>query len=224
MQSLTTEFLHEERFPPIKLNRIYTDEGRRYTLPNSDLEYESVTNALGKLPGKKEGLMEWRRRVGEEEANRVSRTAASRGTSLHHIIEDYLNNKGIQTEGHMPMPVSLFFSMKDMIDASIQKVFALEQSLYSDQYRLAGTVDCIAQVMNRLTVIDFKSSTKPKERKWITDYFLQAAAYSFMVEEMYGQTVESNIIMIGVENSNPQIFVSDPYKYKTDPFFLDRTK
>jgi len=215
------EFLHEDRFEVHSIEAVTTDSGRRYKIPNGDM-YESVTTALGNQPGKKEGLMEWRRRVGEAEANRISRKAAGRGTGVHSIIEDYLNNLEDPIKDKMPDAVMMFKQLQPILDKSISKVYMQEAPLWSYKYRLAGRVDCVADIKGKLSVVDFKTSMKPKKREWVTDYFLQTAAYSHMIGEMYGDTVEQTVIFIAVEDRDPQIFVGDPHADITHEFFAQR--
>jgi len=215
------EFLHEDRFEVHSIEAVTTESGRRYKIPNGDM-YESVTTALGNQPGKKEGLMEWRRRVGEAEANRISRKAAGRGTAVHQIIEDYLNNLEDPIKDKMPDAVVMFRQLQPILDKSISKVYMQEAPLWSYKYRLAGRVDCVADIKGKLSVVDFKTSMKPKKREWVTDYFLQTAAYSHMIGEMYGDTVEQTVIFIAVEDRDPQIFVGDPHTDITHEFFEQR--
>ena len=215
------EFIHEERFDVYSIEAITTDSGRRYKVPNGEM-YESVTTALGNQPGKKEGLMEWRRRVGNDEANRISRKAAGRGTAVHSIIEDYLNNKEDPCKDMMPDAVVMFKQLQPILDKSISKVYMQEAPLWSDKYRLAGRVDCIADIKGKLSVVDFKTSMKIKKREWVKDYFLQTAAYSHMIQEMYGDTVDQTVIFIAVEDRDPQIFVGDPHTDIQDSFFQER--
>ena len=215
------EFIHEDRFEVHSIEAVTTESGRRYKIPNGDM-YESVTTALGNQPGKKEGLMEWRRRVGEAEANRISRKAAGRGTAVHQIIEDYLNNLEDPIKDKMPDAVVMFKQLQPILDKSISKIYMQEAPLWSYKYRLAGRVDCVADIKGKLSVVDFKTSMKPKKREWVTDYFLQTAAYSHMIGEMYGDTVEQTVIFIAVEDRDPQIFVGDPRTDITHEFFEQR--
>lgn len=215
------EFIHEDRFEVHSIEAVTTESGRRYKIPNGDM-YESVTTALGNQPGKKEGLMEWRRRVGEAEANRISRKAAGRGTAVHQIIEDYLNNLEDPIKDKMPDAVVMFKQLQPILDKSISKVYMQEAPLWSYKYRLAGRVDCVADIKGKLTVVDFKTSMRPKKREWVTDYFLQTAAYSHMIGEMYGETVDQTVIFIAVEDRDPQIFVGDPHTDITHEFFEQR--
>ena len=215
------EFIHEDRFEVHSIEAITTESGRLYKVPNGEM-LESITTALGNQPGKKEGLMKWRRRVGEDEANRISRKASGRGTAVHSIIEDYLNNKEDPCKDRMPDAVVMFKQLQPILDKSISKVYMQEAPLWSYKYRLAGRVDCIADIKGKLSVVDFKTSMKIKKREWVKDYFLQTAAYSHMIKEMYGDTVDQTVIFIAVEDRDPQIFVGDPHTDIQDSFFQER--
>lgn len=215
------EFIHDDTFKPVDLECTTTPEGRRYKTPSGEL-YESITTALGKDPKKEKSLMEWRERVGAQEANRISRLASTRGTAMHTICENYLNNEQDYIGKAMPNAVVMFRTIQPILDKAITRVYMQECSLYSDVYRLAGRVDCIADIKGKLSVLDFKTSTRTKKRERIKDYYLQTAAYSFMFEEMYGKSIDQVVIIIAVENENPQIFIDDPYKYKDDSFFQER--
>jgi len=210
------------KYEPYLMERVTTPEGRRYKIPDTDETYESVTTALGKNPEKKKSLFEWRQRVGEEEANRISRIAASRGTKVHKMAEDYLNGVQDYTQGHLPPHIEMFESMRPYLDTNIASVYMQEAFLFSHKYKLAGQVDCIANCDGFRCVIDFKTSSKPKKKEWIEDYFLQCAAYSFMFEEMYGDEIHYNIVLIAVENDKPQTFLTKPYDYKNHEFFTQR--
>jgi ATP-dependent exoDNAse (exonuclease V) beta subunit len=213
-------FLHNNRFERFELETVETDDGRFYKTPGG--LYESITTALGRNEEKKKSLEQWQQRVGIQEARRISRVSATRGTSLHKIAEDYLNNNPHYERGKMPDAIAMFRKLKPILDKSITQVYMQECPLFSYEYKLAGRCDLIAEVLNQIAICDFKNSLKPKKREWIHDYFLQTAAYSFMFEEMYGMRVHLNLILISVENGEPQIFMSDPYKYKKDPFFANR--
>ena len=114
-------FIHEDKFELYEIEAITTPEGRQYKIPNgpSDVLYESVTTALGKQPGRMESLREWRKRVGWDEANRISRKAAGRGTAVHTIIENYLNNVEDPCKARMPDAVAMFKSLQPILDKSI---------------------------------------------------------------------------------------------------------
>lgn len=186
----------QHEFP--KLLQENVDGTRLYVTPNGD-KYPSVTTVLSDY--KKKELMEWRARVGEEHANKVSRQATTRGTSVHKVIEMYLNNETIPAEELMPNVKSLFVRMKPELD-KLDNIHCLEERLFSHKLRLAGTVDCIAEHKGVLSVIDFKTSVRLKKKENIANYFMQGAAYSTMFTEMTGIPITQVLIMIGVDTAN----------------------
>ena len=210
------------KYEPYPMERTTTPEGRRYKIPGTDETYESITTALGKNPEKKKSLQEWRKRVGEEEADRISRIASHRGTRVHAVIEKYLEGNEYYDRGEMPNVIEMFNSIKSYLDTNIASVYMQEAFLFSHKYKLAGQVDCIANCDGFRCIIDFKTSSKPKKKEWIEDYFLQCAAYSYMFEEMYGDKIHHNIVLIAVENDKPQFFLSNHSDYINHEFFTQR--
>lgn len=183
-----------------KLVRVDKPEGRRYETP-SGKSYPSVTSVVGLL-GKAE-IMAWRKRVGEEEANRVSARAAKRGTAIHSLCESYLLNEEVKPG---PFDLVTFNSIKPLLN-EINNVHCLETQLYSDYLQVAGTVDCIAEFRGRLSVIDFKTSRRLKSREDIHGYFLQTSAYAVMFEERTGIPIDQLVIMMSVDDEDPLLFV-----------------
>ena len=189
-----------------------TPEGRRYITPEGE-SYASVTTVLTAY--NKKAIMEWRERVGEEEANKVSAQASSRGTRVHSLCETYLKNElsPMKLSTMMPDAKELFYKIKPFLDTHIGRVYALEQALYSDELRIAGRVDCIAEWDDKLSVIDFKTASKEKNEDWIENYFMQCSAYAEMFEERTGKPIDQIVVAIAVANGNPQIFVKEKQDY-----------
>jgi len=189
-----------------------TPEGRRYITPEGE-SYASVTTVLTEY--NKKAIMEWRERVGEEEANKVSAQASSRGTRVHSLCETYLKNElsPMKISTMMPDAKELFYKIKPFLDTHIGRVYALEQALYSDKLRIAGRVDCIAEWDDKLSVIDFKTASKEKNEDWIENYFMQCSAYAEMFEERTGKPIDQIVVAIAVANGNPQIFVKEKQDY-----------
>ena len=195
------------------LEAVTTENGRVYTTPTGK-KYPSITTVLSAY--NKQAIMEWRQAVGEEKANKISTKAYNRGTRLHTICEDYLQNKisSIRMQTMMPDTKQLFLQLKPEIDANIGNVYAIEQPLYSDVLGIAGRVDCIAEWNGNLAIIDYKTSTKEKNVDNIENYFMQCSAYAEMFEEITGKPIEDIVVAIAVEESNlPQIFVKKKYNY-----------
>lgn len=168
--------------------------------------YPSVTTVIGEK--KKKSIMEWRRKVGEDEANAISKRATTRGNKCHKLAEDYLSNKPLDRYRDDVLSLGLFHQIRPYID-KINNIHALEESLYSHTLKLAGRVDCIAEYDNELAIIDFKTSTKYKREEWIQDYFSQETAYAIMFQELTGLKVKQLVTIIATEQGTPQIFVKD---------------
>ncbi len=193
-------FLHIHHDIP-KLKRIDSEAGRVYQTPTGKA-YPSVTSVTG-LHGK-EAFFEWRRRVGEEEANRIAARAANRGTRVHTLCEDYLRNE----EPNVSMfDVEAFKSLRPELD-KINNIHCLETKLYSDYLEVAGTVDCIAEYNGKMSIIDFKTSKRLKDRDDIHGYFMQTAAYAVMFEERTGIPVSKLVILMAVDDHDtPAVFI-----------------
>lgn len=187
-----------------EMNAVTTEKGRRYRTPEG-IDLPSITTVLSILS--RDSIMKWRRRVGAEEANRISHRASTRGTAVHAIIEKYINNEENFKDGYTPDIVGSFLDLKPILDGRIGRVYAQEAPLYSNHLGVAGRVDCVADFDGKLSIIDFKTSMKPKRKDWITNYFMQESAYAIMWEERTGRPITQLVTIISVDNHEPQIFV-----------------
>lgn len=194
-------FTHLDNVQIEELKTINEDNRRLYVTPDGT-KYPSVTTVLGW--SKQASIQKWRKSVGEENANRISSKAATRGTRIHYLCEDYLDNK--ELEFKTPLEKDMFGSFKHLLD-NIDNIHLQEKTLYSDHLQTAGRVDCIGEYNGRLSIIDFKTSSKPKKLEWIQDYFMQGACYAVMYEERTGIAVDTIAILIAVEGEDSQEFV-----------------
>lgn len=187
----------EHDFP--KLKRIDSEAGRTYQTPAGNA-YPSVTSIVGQV--KQHIIQEWRSRVGQAEANRISSYASKRGTAIHSLCEQYL-----KTGSATPSLADheMFYSIKPILDR-IDNIHCIETQLFSHHLEVAGTVDCIAEFDGNLHVIDFKTSKRIKSRDDIYDYFMQTSAYAVMFEELTGISVPRLLIIMGVDNEQPLVF------------------
>jgi len=172
---------------------------RMYVAPNGQ-RYPSVTTVIADHG--KEAILEWRKKVGDEKANEISRKATTRGTSVHKALEKYLKNEDISSLEMLPNVKSLFVRMKAELDDKVNNIHCLEDRLYSHELKLAGTVDCIAEYKGVLSVIDFKTSIRLKKKENIGGYFMQGSAYATMFTEMTKLNIEQVVILIGVDTAN----------------------
>ena len=190
-----------------------TDSGRLYATPTGE-KYKSITTVLGNH--NKQAIMEWRERVGAEEANKISTKAATRGTKVHKICEDYINNEIPELKMQMMMPdlKEMFFKIKPIIDEKLGDVYAQEQALYSHRLKIAGRVDLIGYWNGKLSVIDFKTSTKQKEESYIQNYFMQCTAYALMFSELTGQWIDDIVVLIATGEGETQLFERQIHDYR----------
>ena len=194
-----------------KLERETIDGVRYYKVPDDDqlLKLVSITSVTSHF--NREIFVKWRKKVGEEEAQKITKAATSRGTDLHSLVENYLYNQDLPLVP--PLPDFLFKIAKTELN-KINNIYALEGSLYSKQLGIAGTVDCIAEYDGELAIIDFKTSKKPKPREWIEHYFVQCMAYGAMFYELTGIPIKKLVIIMACENGECVVYEErDKSKY-----------
>jgi len=178
------------------------DGKRHYVTPDGN-KYISITTLLSNLS--KAGIQKWRNRVGAEEANRISTKASRQGTGVHSICESYIKNEDGFLDGRMPNEVEMFQSIESLLDC-IDDVHCVEGALYSDELKLAGRTDLIAEFDNQLAVIDYKTSRKIKTWEMCHSYFMQGAFYAMAYEERTGIPINNIVIIMAVENEKPLLF------------------
>ena len=198
---------------------------RLYETPDGNF-YPSITTVLSVR--NKQGLHEWRKRVGNDVANYIARKAATRGTHVHHMCEDYLNNMHInfptEWEKHKKnfFAYILFKQLKNSVLEKVNNIYAQECGLYSDKYKVAGRVDCIAEYDGIPSIIDFKTSTSERKDSYNENYYIQASAYAEMFEERTGTAISQIVILVVTEDGVVQEFVKDKTEYL--PMLIDTIK
>jgi len=210
-------FTHKS-IPLTEMTTVTTDMGRQYETPEG-IQLPSITTVLSILS--RDSIAKWRARVGEKEANRISYRASTRGTAVHEICEQYVNNDpdydkymamnidtGEQTlTKRTPDLIESFLKLKPILDERLGTVYAQEAPLYSTHLGVAGRVDCVAEFDGKPSIIDYKTSMKPKRLDWIKNYFMQESAYSIMWEERTGMPITQLVTIISVDNHEPQVFI-----------------
>ena len=184
-----------------------TINGKRFYVVDGE-KYPSITTVLSER--NKEGLVRWRQSVGNDVANNIMRTAAKRGTAVHTLVENYLDNEELSKQDVLPL--ALFTLLKPSLD-NINSIRIQEGSLYSNKWKVAGRVDCIAEYDGVLSVIDFKTSRQEKKEEWCENYFIQGSAYCEMYEERFGTPINQVVILIVTEDGAIQIFKKDKSNY-----------
>jgi CRISPR/Cas system-associated exonuclease Cas4 (RecB family) len=194
-----------------KLERETIDGVRYYDVTDGEklLKLVSITSVTSHF--NREIFVKWRKRVGEDEAQKITKAATSRGTDMHSLVENYLYNKTLPSVP--PLPDFLFKIAKAELN-KINNIHCLEGPLYSLQLGVAGTTDCIAEYDGELAVIDFKTSKKPKPREWIENYFVQAMFYGMAYYEMTGTPIKKLVIIMACEDGESVVYEeSDLKKY-----------
>ena len=195
-------------FPILETKTV--DKKRFYVTPEGK-EYPSITTVLS--PRNKEGLMKWRKKVGNDVATHITNKAAVRGSKVHKMCEDYLN--GLDMEKHKKdfLPYCLFNELKNQTFDNINDVIGQELVLYSDKYKIAGRTDLIANYKGELSIVDFKTSTNERKDSYNENYYIQTSAYAEMFEELTGQPINQIVILVVTEDGIVQEFIKDKQEY-----------
>ena len=198
------KFIHRDDVGDFEIPERVEKNGNRYYVTPDGNHYPSITSVLAQQENL--GLEAWKARVGEAEAKRISQESAHIGTSVHQMAEFYLSNYIIKLKDEDKKIVDTFNRLRFLL-GNINNIVGLEIPLFSDLLRVAGTCDCIAEYNGQLSVIDFKTSRKPKKEEWIDDYYIQTFAYKLMFEEMTGIEIQQIVILVAcVESFDVQVF------------------
>lgn len=193
----------------IELNE-RTVNGFRYYEVNEEL-YPSITSILSIKSNERIAI--WRKNMGVEVANYESRRSAERGKNFHQICENYLNNKDVYTHQNTVLSFALFNLIKKHIDR-IDKIYKIEQTLYSKECKIAGRADCIAEFDDILSIIDFKTSNRSKSPDLLALHSIQETAYAVMWEEITDIPIEQIVTIVACENGESQVHITKPNNFK----------
>lgn len=200
-------FIHKTDLPTLpELKTINKGSGRWYITPNGN-EYPSITTVLG--AEEKPYLTNWRNMLGKEKADKEQKRCSDRGSAVHKMVEDYLNNRSHNDviRGHELENVKLFNQIKPRLN-KVNNIHFQEVALYSNLFKVAGRTDCIAEYDSILSVMDFKTANNNKTLEMIKDYILQGTFYAMAYEEMTGFMIEQLVIPVAVEKGLiSQIFI-----------------
>ena len=186
-----------------KLERTTIDGIRYYSIPDNGelLKMVSITSVTSHF--NREIFVKWRKKVGDVEADKITKQATSRGTDMHTLVENYLYNKSLPDV--QPLSNILFKIAKKELN-KIDNIHCLEGALYSKHLGVAGTTDCIGEHEGELAVIDFKTSKKEKPRNWIENYFVQAMFYGMAYYELTGTPIKKLVIIMACEDGECVVY------------------
>jgi len=195
-------FIHHNYLGELELEKKEQNGIRLYHLPDGQWvpSITSVTSFYNR-----QIFVKWRERVGIEEANRITKKATARGTDFHQVCQDYLENKELNWDDYQPLTKFMFHHAKPYLD-KINNIHAIERTLYSQYYGLAGRVDCIAEYEGELAVIDFKTSDKIKPEEWIENYFVQEMFYAAAYYELTEKPIKKLITLMVTPGGEVKVF------------------
>ena len=210
------KFIHRDDVGDFEIPEIKVIDGKRFYVTPDGNSYPSITTILSQQENL--GIEAWKAKVGEKEAKRISKESMRIGTAVHQMAEFYLSNYIIKLKDEEKKIVDTFNRLRFLL-GNINNIVGVEIPLFSDLLRVAGTTDCIAEYNGELSVIDFKTSRRPKKEEWIDDYYMQTFAYKLMFEEMTGIEIKQIVILVAcVEQFEVQVFkkpAKDSDKYLT---------
>ena len=197
-------------------SRAKLDGLRHYTIDGSQKKLPSVTTVLGQTQPKEkqESLERWRNGVGLREAQKITRDAAIRGTAMHKYLEDLI--RGQRSLDLTPLGVEATKMAEIIVERGLNdcsEIYGIEATLYYPNL-YAGSVDLVAKYKDKVSIIDFKQTNKPKQREWIEDYFLQMAAYGMAHDAVYGTTIEQGVIMMCSKDGYYQQFMIEGDEFR----------
>ena len=196
-------FTHLNKLGDFELEANTIDGVRYYTLP-SGKKAPSITSITSFY--NRQTFINWRKKIGEEEANKITKVATDRGTKFHDLVEKYLSNEDVSSlKGVLPSTKARWIAARESLN-KIDNIHALEKPLYSEYFGIAGRVDCIAEYEGELAVIDFKTSKKIKPEKWLQNYFVQETAYACMYYEMTGISVKKIVTLMVADNGDVKVY------------------
>ena len=196
-------FTHLNKLGDFELEANTIDGVRYYTLP-SGKKAPSITSITSFY--NRQTFINWRKKIGEEEANKITKVATDRGTKFHDLVEKYLSNEDVSSlKDVLPSTKARWIAARESLN-KIDNIHALEKPLYSEYFGIAGRVDCIAEYEGELAVIDFKTSKKIKPEKWLENYFVQETAYACMYYEMTGTPVKKIVTLMVADNGDVKVY------------------
>jgi len=205
----------ETKYEYPKLKRVTAKSGQRQYTGDDNNPVPSVTTILS-ATGDKTALINWRKRVGEAEATRISTESAGLGTKVHNALEKYILLEEYEIKGNNHISVMAKNMVNEMIDKGLSKVdaiYGVEVGLIA-QGLYAGTSDAIGMYEGEEAIIDFKTSKKIKKREWIEDYFMQGCAYALAHNEMFDSKISKIAILMVDREGKVKDFVIEGSEYE----------
>lgn len=195
MTLLTEKYIYQ----PINRNEA---TGKRLYLCPDGSKVPSVTTILSATQPKekKESILRWKNSVGHQKAQQITTEAASRGTSMHEFLEDFVLNGSLNKPGTNPFSKQAHLMAETIVNnglVNVNEIWGSEVGLYYPGL-YAGTTDAVGVHKNEDAILDYKQSNKPKKEEWIDDYFLQLTAYSICHNKVHGTNIRKGVVLMCV--------------------------
>ena len=207
----------------MKWNKLYDYPKSIRSLINDERHYEvgaeklpSVTTILAATESdeKRESLARWIAKKGKNEADRIKNEASKRGTLMHSYLEHYINGEGLLDLSETGVEAQKMAEViRDKGFGDLEEIWGSECVLYYPEL-YAGQTDLCGIYQGRESIIDFKSSNKPKRDEWIDNYYLQGAAYATAHDCIYGTKIEQVVILMCTPDLFFQKFVINGARFR----------
>jgi hypothetical protein len=210
--------VYNQKYSYDELEKVTKNRKRHYATPDGR-QVPSVTTVLSATKDMTH-LLEWRKRVGEQEAQRISTESANIGTVMHKSLEKHVKGEDrtpgsnlIQQKAHVMANVIIDNGLKD-----VSEVWGSEVSLYYPEL-YAGTTDLVGVYKGAPAILDFKQARKLKKKEWVEDYFIQLVAYAEAHNKVYDTQINTGRIFICTQNNEFQTFEIDNYAKWTGKWY-----
>jgi hypothetical protein len=182
-----------------RINRIVEidDSARQITILDSryyqrkeGVFYPSVTYVLSYFP-KDRFFESWIKDVGHN-SDIIMRRAGDEGTQVHNAVENFLAGEEIQwldDNGKAKYSLEVWkmiLKFADFWKTHKPKLMASELHLFSDELQVAGTMDLVVELNDKLWLLDIKTSNSLHDT-----HDLQLACYQQMWNESFDQKIEN---------------------------------
>lgn len=184
-------------------------QGSRHYDVGTNEKLPSVTTILSATQSeeKKASLKAWQERVGKDEATRIKDQSAARGTTMHAILEDYINGSNrVDLTENGKLATSMAQQIIEKGLCNVDEVWGSEITVYYPGL-YAGATDLVGLYNGAESIMDFKQSNKPKRREWIGDYKCQLAGYAMAHNEVYKTNIQQGVVLMCTPENYFQEFV-----------------
>ena len=200
-----------QQFNPPQGDRYYTP------LDTPEPQFPSITGVLGADPNSRSKLQAWRMRIGEEEAEEITKKSSELGTQVHEALEKLVLNQEV-AEAELGQGLPYYQGLKKHLTHYVDKLYAAELMQFSHELQIAGQVDLICDWEGQLVVVDHKNWKKVYPDK-ISKAILQTAFHAICFHEANGCWPEVLICTVGRPNGRGEV-----HAYRLTEALIDKAR